>query len=238
MEKKSLLRSILGFFVKDQGAISAGIIRFIKVGVLGLIASLSSALFWEEGLTATGLMLVMAGLGTIDKLAKEYLGGALALVLALALAQPAQAQISFEPKDFSVGGGSMFGDEAVTFSWKAAFAAVHWHGLSVLNSGTTGVGVEIHPATMLDGPESIDTVDWRFWSLNRAKMSVLQIPGEIWESMYLGGDVLVAEGGAVDFTEGFSARLVYGIREGPIQVEIYMFERYRPISFSFMYRFQ
>ncbi|UCD56789.1 MAG: hypothetical protein JSV16_13335 [Candidatus Hydrogenedentota bacterium] len=158
----------------------------------------------------------------------------LVLVFALALASPAQAQIELDWKDFSVGGGSMFGEESVTFSWDAAFAAVHWQGVGIFGQGSTGAGVEIHPASIVsvveDGSMSIDTVDWRLWSLNRVKMSVFPLPGEIWDSMFLGSDVVVAEGGGFDFTEDFTVRFVYGFQVDPVQIEIYMFEPYRPIS--------
>jgi hypothetical protein len=241
MKKVRLLYSIIGIFVKDPGVISAGIVRAMKIGVLGIISGVASWAFWEDGLTAVGLMLLMAVLGAAEKWLKESWGIGLAFVLALMLAQPAQAQFVIE--EVSVGGGSMFGDEAMTFSWDAAFFAVHWQGITVTDAARTGLGVEIHPATVVSSFEdgvnvqAIDTVDWRLWSLNRVKMSALQIPGEVWESMYLGGDLLLAEGGGFDFTGDFSARFVYGVREGPIQLELYMFEKYRPISFAMMYRF-
>lgn len=169
------------------------------------------------------------------------------VALLIALAPPmARAQaVGFNIKDLSIGGGSMLGEENLTFSWDGAFAAVHWHGVTFASeNGTTGLGVELHPAAVVSifengvNAQLVDTVDYRLWSLNRLKVSALQIPGDIWESMYLGSDLLVAEGGSLDYTGDFTARFVYGIREGPIQLEIYMFEKYRPISFAFFYRFQ
>jgi hypothetical protein len=77
--------------------------------------------------------------------------------------------------------------------------------------------------------------------MNRVKMSVTQLPGELWESMFIGTDLLVYEGGSLDHTGDFSARLVYGVHEkaGPgwIDLEIYMFEKYRPVSFAMFYRY-
>jgi hypothetical protein len=59
--------------------------------------------------------------------------------------------------------------------------------------------------------------------------------------MYLGSDLLVYEAGSKDWTGDFSARFVYGVEEqagpGKIQFEIYMFEKYRPISFAVFYHF-
>jgi len=247
MKKKSLLYGFLGLFIRDPGVISAGLVRFGKLSVLGLIAALMSQGFWEEGLTVTGLLLLMAGLGGLEKLLKEKWGVGLALAFAFLLAQPAQAQMKIlqvEPVEFAVGGGSMLGDEAVTFSLDAAFAAIHWHGFALFDSNaSSGIGVEIHPASIVSSFEDgvavqfIDTVDWRFWSLNRIEMSALQLPGEIWETMYIGSDLLLAEGGGNDYSGDFSARFVYGVKEGPVQLEFYMFEKYRPISFAFFYRF-
>ena len=169
----------------------------------------------------------------------------LALVFAL-VAAPAQAEtkiLQLNPKDFSVGGGAMLGEESMTFTWESAFAAVHWHGVALFGDASTGVGIELHPASVVSSFEnnvsvqSISDVDWRAWSLNRANMSMLQLPGEVWEMIYLGSDLLLAEGGGNDYTGGFDARFVFGVADGPIQVEFYMWEKYRPISFAFMYRF-
>lgn len=247
MKKKSLLYGFLGLFIKNPGVIKTGLVRFGKVTIIGTIAALIAQGFWEEGLTAIGLTLVIAGLCFLEKVAKEWLGVGLALAFALMLAQPAQAQtkiLQVEPDNFAVGGGSMFGDEAMTFSLDAAFAAVHWNGIALFGANaSTGIGVEIHPASVVSSFEhnvsaqSISTVDWRFWSLNRLEMSALQLPGEIWEMMYIGSDLLLAEGGGNDYSGDFDARFVYGLRDGPFQIEFYMFEKYRPISFAFFYRF-
>lgn len=152
-----------------------------------------------------------------------------------------------EPTQISIGGGSMFGDEGMTFSWDGVFGAIHWHGVKIADGNmTSGVGIEIHPATVLsfsDGNihiQQMGDVDLRVWQLNRLKMSVFQIPGEIWDEMYIGTDLLILEGGE-DYTGDFTARLVYGVQEkaGPgwIDLEIYMFEKYRPISFAILYRY-
>jgi len=247
MKKKSLLWWFIGLFVRDPKIISAGIVRFGKVFIIGGVGSLAAQSFWGEGMTALGLTLVISGLLALEKLLKEWWGVGLALAFALMLAQPAQAQtkiLQFEPTDFSIGGGSMLGEEAMTFTWDSAFAAVHWHGVALFgDNASSGIGVEIHPASVVSSFEnnvsvqSIDTVDWRFWSLNRIEMSALQLPGEIWETMYIGSDLLLAEGGGNDYSGDFSARFVYGVKDGPVQLEFYMFEKYRPISVAFFYRF-
>ena len=173
---------------------------------------------------------------------------AFVFVAALLLATSLSAQaIRVEPTQISLGGGAMVGDYGIIASWDSVFGAVHWHGVQMFDDGvTTGVGLEIHPAAVLKMWEdnvfvqAIDQVDFRIWSLNRVKMSVLQLPGPIWDSMYIGTDLLVYEGGSMDLTGDFSARLVYGVKEeaGPgwIDLEIYMFERYRPVSFAVFYR--
>jgi hypothetical protein len=169
---------------------------------------------------------------------------AILLLPALVSAQVIRA----EPTQISVGGGSMLAEENMTFSWEAAFGAIHWHGVELFGrNGTTGVGVEIHPAAVLSFSEGnirlsqMDQVDWRLWSLNRVKVSALQLPGEIWEKMYLGSDFLIYEGGSTDYTGDFTARFVFGVKEkaGPgwLDFEFYMFEKYRPISFAVFYRY-
>lgn len=156
--------------------------------------------------------------------------------------------IRVEPTQISVGGGAMIGDNGIIASWDSAFAAIHWHGVEMFAANvTSGVGIEIHPAAVVSGWEegvfvqAIDQVDWRIWSLNRVKVSALQIPGSIWESMFIGTDLLIQEGGSKDHTGAFTARLAFGVKEkaGPgwIDLEIYMFEKYRPVSFALFYRY-
>ena len=175
----------------------------------------------------------------------------IAFVLALFLSTTSllSAQvIRVEPSQISLGGGGMIGAGGMISSWDAVFAAVQWHGVQLFaDNMTTGVGIEIHPAAVFSYKEGqtltqfVDVVDWRLWSLNRMKMSALQLPGEVWESIYIGSDLLIEEGGSTDFTGGFTARMVFGVQEeaGPgwIDLEIYMFEKYRPVSFSVFYRY-
>ncbi len=74
MQNKSLLWTILRFFVNDPGVISSGLIRFGKVALLGAIGSLMIAPFWSEGMTPIGITLVIAGLAALEKLVKEFFG--------------------------------------------------------------------------------------------------------------------------------------------------------------------
>jgi hypothetical protein len=156
--------------------------------------------------------------------------------------------IHIEPTQISIGGGAMIGDNGIIASWDSAFATVQWHGVSMFaDNVTTGIGVEIHPAAVWSETQDgfrlqyVEDVDWRLWSMNRVKMSALQIPGGVWESMFIGTDLLIQEGGSTDFTGDFHARLVYGVKEkaGPgwVELEIYMFEKYRPVSFAVLYRY-
>ena len=171
------------------------------------------------------------------------------LLTAMGLSQQKEHKVlSAEPTQISIGAGSMLGEESMTFSWVGFFGAVHWHGIRIMDdTATSGVGLEIHPSAVFSYSDSdasiqkFEAVDWRVWSLNRLKMSTFQIPGEIWEKIYIGSDLLIAEGGSTDFTGDFTARFVFGSREkaGPgwLDFEIYMFEKYRPISFAFLYRY-
>ena len=172
------------------------------------------------------------------------------LVAFLMCAGVASAQkIAFDPENGAIGFGVMLtGENNTTFSWKSSFGSVKWHSITLAgDSASTGVGLEFHPGSMQtfrDGDTwvaQVDEVEARIWSLNRVKASVLQIPGDVWESMYLGSDLLVQEFGSKDWTGDFTARFVYGVEEeagpGKIQFEFYMFEKYRPISFCLFYHF-
>jgi len=173
-----------------------------------------------------------------------------AVLVCLLLPVMASAQtIRVEPTQISLGGGAMIGENGIIASWDSAFAAIQWHGVQIYDDNImTGAGIEIHPAAVFsykDGNilvQDISQVDFRVWSLNRVKMSAMQLPGEVWESMFIGTDLLVYEGGSKDFTGDFSARLVFGAKEkaGPgwIDLEIYMFEKYRPVSFAVFYRYE
>jgi hypothetical protein len=172
------------------------------------------------------------------------------LILALALALPALAgaqKIRAVPYQIAVGGGAIIGDNGIIASWDSAFATVQWHGIQLFEDNvSTGLGIELHPASVISVTEdkvrisSIDAVDARVWSMNRVKMSVTQLPGSIWDLMYAGTDLLIYEIGSKDYTGDFDARLVYGVKDkvgpGEVVLEIYMFEKYRPVSFAALYR--
>lgn len=173
----------------------------------------------------------------------------IAIMLCLMLPVMVSAQtIRVEPSEISIGGGAMIGENGIIASWDSAFAAIQWRGIQMFaDNFVSGVGLEVHPAAVFsvkDGNvlvQAFDQVDFRVWSLNRVKMSATQLPGSVWESMFIGTDLLLYEGGSTDFTGDFDMRLVYGVQEqaGPgfIDLEIYMFERYRPVSFAVFYRY-
>jgi hypothetical protein len=71
---RSLIWSLLNLVVKDPGALSAGFVRFAKLGVLSLVALLGSQLFLQEALTPVGLMLAMSGLAALEKFIKARWG--------------------------------------------------------------------------------------------------------------------------------------------------------------------
>lgn len=173
----------------------------------------------------------------------------IAVLICLLLPVMASAQtIRVEPSEISLGGGAMIGENGIIASWDSAFAAIQWRGVQMFaDNFVSGVALEVHPAAVLSFKEGnalvqyIEQVDFRVWSMNRVTMSALPLPGEIWESMFIGTDLLVYEGGSKDHTGDFSARLVFGVQEkaGPgfIDLEIYMFEKYRPVSFAMFYRY-
>ncbi len=72
--KLSLLRLLLGFIIKNQGALSSALVRLAKVALLGAIAALVGSQVWGEFLTPTGVSVVTAVLMGLEKLIKEKVG--------------------------------------------------------------------------------------------------------------------------------------------------------------------
>ena len=132
--------------------------------------------------------------------------------------------------------------------------SVQWHGIELpfLEDGTsTGLSFEGHPAKLIEkvieGGRflAIEDVDYRIWSTTRVPVSAIPIkalqdgtPGR----MFTGVDVLLVEGGPLDWTEDFDARLVIGgdlgvLGPGNLVFELYMLQKDVPIAFSIFYGF-
>lgn len=179
----------------------------------------------------------------------------LMVILFLLISIPMSAQtIKFQGTEFSIGFGSFFDRASVTFSKKAMYGVLQWHGVGfpALKEGTsTGIAIEGHPSTLLskttDGVrlQSLEAVDYRVWSISRVPISALPIArlqsGAL-SHMFSGVDALLAEGGPDDFTGDFDVRIVMGghfgkIGPGKITVELYMFQDNVPVSFVISYGF-
>ena len=160
--------------------------------------------------------------------------------------------VRFQIKQWALGFGSFFDQEAVTFSTKALYGAVQLHGVEfpALAEGTsTGIAIEGHPAQLLTQSEgdvrfqALNNVDFRVWSINRVPVSA--IPINIFQSgtlsrVFSGVDILLYEQGPEDWTGEHDTRMVIGgdlgvLGPGNVVVEIYMFQRDVPIAFSIFY---
>ena len=161
--------------------------------------------------------------------------------------------VRLQIKQWAVGFGSFFDQEAVTFSTKALYGAVQLHGIGfpALKEGTsTGIVIEGHPARLFaetsEGGvrlQALDNVDFRLWSINRVPMSA--IPLKIFQSgtmsrIFSGGDILLYEQGPEDWTGEHDTRMVLGgdlgvLGPGNVVVEIYMFQKDIPIAFAVFY---
>lgn len=169
--------------------------------------------------------------------------------------QEKKPSIQLAIEKFAIGGGSFFDQESVTFSKEALYVSLQWHGVQLpfIREGTsTGIAFEGHPASLFEQELSekvriraLDHVNWRIWSITRVPLSA--VPVRAFQSgtlgrMFVGTNVLVAEGGPRDFTDGFDTTLVIGGdlgRAGPgnIVLEIITLQDDVPISFLFVYGF-
>jgi hypothetical protein len=165
-------------------------------------------------------------------------------------------KIELQPLSIALGCGSFFDRANVTFSSKAMYGALQWHGVGfpALADGTsTGLAIEGHPATLFSEDfeageirvQALEAVDYRVWSTTRIPISAIPIArlqSGVVANMFSGVDALLAEGGPDDFTGDFDARLVVGgdfggLGPGRVVLEIYMFQRNVPVSFALFYGF-
>lgn len=163
------------------------------------------------------------------------------------------SKIKLQITSWSVGFGSFFDQESVTFSAKALYGTIQLHGVGfpVLKEGTsTGISADIHPSSIVtetDGDirvQSFNSMDLRLWSVTRVPVSA--VPLKIFQTgmlsrVFSGVDALIYEQGS-DFTGDFDARMVVGgdlgvLGPGNVVAEIYMFQQDIPIAFAIFYGF-
>jgi len=140
------------------------------------------------------------------------------------------------------------------FSTNMLFGSIQLHGVGlpfIREGASTGVAFEGHITKIFTENignvtiQSFETVDWRVWSITRIPLGV--IPIKALKSgtparMFLIADVLVAEGGPVDWTDEFSVRAGFGgdlgvIGPGNLVIEVYTFQRGIPIAVTLGYGF-
>lgn len=165
------------------------------------------------------------------------------------------AKAQFQVDAFSFGAGTFFGDTGISFSAESLFVELQFHGVALpfIKTGTsTGIALEGHLAKMFGRNtwKNLQTLQfsemsWRIWSITRVPLSA--VPVKSLQSgtpsrVFAGTDLLVAEGGPVDYTGGFDARFVLGgdlgvIGPGNLVLEVYMFEQNKPVYFAMIYGF-
>ncbi len=187
--------------------------------------------------------------------------------VAAAQAVEKRSAVRIQTKRWAVGFGSFFDQESTTFSAEALYMSIQWHGVGLpfVEEGTsTGLMLEggwslgaatvaLNPSTVVTEEfedsdvrlQVVENVDYRIWSMTRVPISV--IPIRALQSgasgrMYSGLDVLIAEGGAVDRTEGFESRFVLGgdlgiVGVGNLIFEVYALQQDVPIAFAVFYGF-
>lgn len=163
--------------------------------------------------------------------------------------------IQFQVDAFSFGAGTFFSDTGIVFSSESLFVELQFHGLALpfIKQGTsTGIALEGHLAKMFgrsvwDNHQTLQfsEMSWRIWSITRIPLSAVPIkslqsgtPSRV----FAGTDLLIAEGGPSDYTGGFDARFVMGgdlgvIGPGNLVLEVYTFEKNKPVYFALIYGF-
>jgi len=214
-----------------------------KVKYGGLVAGIIMVIRWiapdveiPEGLQDAIMLIIVFSLQwlvkengrTVSRLkfgkgGRSALGVAILAPFLLLGSQPAQAQ-SIQ-SDISLGAGSVFGEEDITFDRDALFVAIHWSGVELPMNTGSGLGIEF------SFPEYPDArAVYSLWSLNRVKVT---------DGFYTGTDMRITR----ETDPDFAIRLVVGARlklpssESRISIEIYSLEDGRPIYFAVLYNF-
>ena len=121
-----------------------------------------------------------------------------------------------------------------------------------IREGTsTGIAIEGHITKIftenIDGVNvySFETMDWRVWSITRIPLGAIPIralKSGTPARMFLIADVLLAEGGPVDWTDGFNVRAGFGgdlgvVGPGNLVFEVYTFQPDIPVAVTLGYGF-
>lgn len=167
-------------------------------------------------------------------------------------AEKLEANIDLQLERITVGIGAFLNQPSLSGDMLFGSIQLHGLGLPFIREGTsTGIALEGHITKIFSETigdftvQSFETMDWRVWSITRLPMSA--IPIGAFKSgtparMFLIADVLVAEGGPVDWTNGFDARIGFGgdlgiLGPGNLVIEVYMFQQDIPIAVGLAYGF-
>jgi len=167
-------------------------------------------------------------------------------------AEKSDAKIQLQVERITLGIGAFLNQPSL--SGDMLFGSVQFHGVGLpfIREGTsTGIAFEGHVTKLFTENigdvtiQSFETMDWRLWSITRVPISA--IPVRALQSgtparMFLIADVLLAEGGPVDWTNGFDARIGFGgdlgvLGPGNLVIEVYMFQQDIPVAVNFGYGF-
>lgn len=150
----------------------------------------------------------------------------LSILLAFSVATSAQ-EFNF---NVSVGGGSYFSDEDVTFDPSALFGAVQLNAIQLpIFDTSSGVGAEIN-FSIAD-----NQIGYVLWNLNRAEI----IAGKV----YGGPDMKFLSNTSGGIKGDFDLRITTGVYlgtfsdGGKLNLEFYTLEENKPIAFALLYRF-
>ena len=167
-------------------------------------------------------------------------------------AEPAEGNFDLQLERITIGIGAFLNQPSLSGDMLFGSIQLHGVGLPFIREGTsTGIAFEGHITKIftenIDGliVQSFETMDWRVWSITRVPMAAIPIralKSGTPARMFLIADVLLAEGGPVDWTDGFDARIGFGgdlgiLGPGNLVIEVYMFQRDIPIAVGFSYGF-
>ena len=161
------------------------------------------------------------------------------------------ARFDLQLERIAVGFGAFLNQTSLSTDMLFGAIQLHGIGLPFIREGTsTGIALEGHITKIfteqIDGVtvQSFETMDWRVWSITRVPVSA--IPVKALQSgtparMFLIADVLIAEGGPVDWTDGFEFRGGFGgdlgiIGPGNLVIEVYS-QRDIPVAVGLVYGF-
>lgn len=167
-------------------------------------------------------------------------------------AEAAKGKIDLQIERISLGIGAFLNQPSLSGDMLFGSIQLHGIGLPFIRAGTsTGIAFEGHITKIftenIDNVtvQSFETMDWRIWSITRVPIGAIPIralKSGTPARMFFIADVLLAEGGPVDWTDGFEVRAGFGgdlgiLGPGNLVIEVYVFQKDIPVAVNFGYGF-